>query len=661
MRSLLLLFLLFSVSSIYAAEGDTTIVQAHQKVDMNNFRSYDRMAYFPNDNKTYHKIIMQYTLGCASGGCSDWDYTTRISFKRGIGAYDSTFVGLDTVSKNPLQIDTIWDVVERTEKINLAKVITPYGNSLSNSWEHEFFYDVTDYQSFFKDSLEFQAFYSGYSAGFSVDIKFIMIEGTPPRDLIQLRNVYEGSWQYKDPVVFENTSMPGKSFDIDPNTSQTIFKINPSGHGFVNSLNCAEFCIKDYYVKTDGQTRFTQSMWRDDCGLNPLFPQGGTWLIDRANWCPGTKSIEYTHDLSPFVSNGKINLDVDIEAYTYTVPQGETPATYIVSAQLLEFSAPNHQLDAEIEDILSPSLADEYARMNPICGEAVVRIRNKGAQNLTSCKITYGVLGGQYKVHEWTGNLGFMESTTVSLDMTGNNDWNTYLNKQEFEVKLESPNGNFTDEVPMNNRLTSSFESVPEFPANLKVLLRTNGRGSDSHWKLVDASDNVLYSGDNFNSNTLYEDTLNLNPGCYSFILSDRSKNGLSFFANNDGNGSIQLRNIGGSFFFKTYQPNFGTELRLNFTVGYGISIDENLSSTEVSLFPNPTNNGRGNLEIHKAGNHSLNYSIIQLNGQLIQANTLEFQDHLDLELNLEKYPSGVYFVKLKIDDELLTKKLIVN
>ena len=42
-----------------------------------------------NGTEEYRKIMLHYTMGCASTGCSGWDYTT-ITLRHRTGEYDST-------------------------------------------------------------------------------------------------------------------------------------------------------------------------------------------------------------------------------------------------------------------------------------------------------------------------------------------------------------------------------------------------------------------------------------------------------------------------------------------------------------------------------------------------------------------------------------------
>ena len=233
-------------------------------------------------------------------------------------------------------------------------------------WEHRYVYDVTDYQSILRDSVEIEVHYQGWSSGFSATLDFEMIEGTPARNLIKMQNVYRPrGFSFRNTADVELNHLPAVDIPLEGTTQFAALHVLPSGHGFDNSLNCAEFCKKDYFVKLDGQIRFTQSMWRDDCGLNPVFPQGGTWLYDRANWCPGSKAWTYEHDLSPWISAGQ-TAQIDLDLEPYSVPSGDPQAaSYNWSTILLEFDSYAHQNDVELMEILSPSIHEEYSRMNP--------------------------------------------------------------------------------------------------------------------------------------------------------------------------------------------------------------------------------------------------------------------------------------------------------
>ena len=77
MKKLHLIILLFTFTN-NAFSSDTTIVRIHDHTDMTSYGNYDTSGVLPNDSLTYRKIYLHYTMGCATGGCSDWDYTTQM-------------------------------------------------------------------------------------------------------------------------------------------------------------------------------------------------------------------------------------------------------------------------------------------------------------------------------------------------------------------------------------------------------------------------------------------------------------------------------------------------------------------------------------------------------------------------------------------------------
>ena len=178
-----------------------------------------------------------------------------------------------------------------------------------------------------------------------------------------IQNLWRGSWGYSDGPTFNSTHLLPVDVDLSPNAINSKLRITPSGHGFDNNVNCAEFCIRDYTVDINGAHVFTQAMWRDDCGLNPIYPQGGTWIYDRANWCPGGKAWAYEHELTSYVTPGStVNFDMDIEEYTWT---GNQAPSYIIDAQLVTYGSPNFTHDAAILDIIAPNNHEEHGRRNP--------------------------------------------------------------------------------------------------------------------------------------------------------------------------------------------------------------------------------------------------------------------------------------------------------
>ena len=74
----------------------------------------------------------------------------------------------------------------------------------------------------------------------------------------------------------------------------------PSGHG-----QAGEFTPNiSYTAKVNGNLVGGNPIWKDDCGFNAIWPQGGTWIFDRANWCPG-EAVPILTTKSPPISIAK--------------------------------------------------------------------------------------------------------------------------------------------------------------------------------------------------------------------------------------------------------------------------------------------------------------------------------------------------------------------
>ena len=146
------------------------------------------MAEFPNNDITYRKILMHYDMRCSSSGCSGWDYTTKISLLQPTEDLDEN--------------GSIIYIHDQT----IANVITPYGTYMqgngtegfSPNWVQRYTYDVTDFAPLLKGPVMMRAFYGGWSTGFNFTISFELIDGTPPRNVIDIQNLWSGSNSYAD-------------------------------------------------------------------------------------------------------------------------------------------------------------------------------------------------------------------------------------------------------------------------------------------------------------------------------------------------------------------------------------------------------------------------------------------------------------------------------
>lgn len=468
-----------------------------------------------------------------------------------------------------------FEVVDRYE---LARYITPYGINLSlddDGWT--WVVDVTDYLPLLRDSVELEA--GNWQE--LLDLKFAFIHGTPPRDVKRVDSFWHGT-------IYLNT------FDeqvIDhaftPEAGEEMFRLvtRASGHGFGTGNNCAEFCDNLHTVKVNGNPEWTWEIMRE-CADNALYPQGGTWIYDRAGWCPGALVDTKVFELTPLVNaNEPFNVDYDI---TWD-PDGN----YRMEGQIIAYGPPNMQVDAEIMEILSPSDFKLKSRVNPVCESPEVVLRNNGATPLTSCTFTYGIQGGEVQQYDWAGTLGFLESETVALPFDdpmfheGGND-----EVLTFEVSVSA----FGDEEPGNDLGRSTFRRVPTWAYNdlddnrIVVWTKTNSVPIETTVELTDASGNVVWSRGYNQANATIRDTISINQGCYRFTVHDSGDDGMSFWANNDGSGYVRLKKVASGNFI-VFEPDFGKSISQAFFFQTNVvSVEEPQVPLEGRLraFPNP-------------------------------------------------------------------------
>ena len=623
MKKILLLWsIFFTLSGLQAAEGDTTHLRVHDDVHMDWNGNFDSLATFPDDGKTYRKILMKYTLGCPTNGCSDWDYTTKIRMRE------------------TTPTDTFW--------VELGRLITPYAAGFPDEWEQAHWYDITDYAPILKGDKLLRARYDGWQDGFTVTLDFYFIEGTPPRDPKRVQTLYDGSFQYGRPNNPIESKLTPFNFQLQGDEEQAALHFTPTGHSFGGKENCAEFCQKSYYVKLNGNQVDQQLIWDDNCGNNPLYPQPGTWLYNRANWCPGARGHRYVHNFNTGLVSGQNEIDVDMEPFVFDAshpPAGGTNPNpiYIMYGGLITYGDWNFQNDVELLEILAPNDDFNYNRMNPICANPVVKIRNSGGATLTSATIEYWIEGGNKFTHEWTGSLEPMEEEVVEID-----SWEYFSERtgtaNTFYAKVGEPNG-VADEYDQNNQLSAAFDVPDMIEGEFFVWWKSNAAAAETSWKLEDVSGNIVEQSTAMTPNETRRDTLQLEQGCYTFTLEDSQCDGLSFFANNDGSGYARIHGMDMSILHQ-FNSNFGCKSEFTFTVGFAVGTEEVTPKDIVNIFPNPASN-QLSLEVFREHTTALKAEIFSITGTLMQQEQLGNLNGTSTSIDISNLASGMYLIRL--------------
>ncbi|MCK5050239.1 MAG: hypothetical protein KAS53_00775 [Candidatus Cloacimonetes bacterium] len=493
-KPILFTILLAILLPLCAGIGDTLVVQTFTFDDIEKRRDFFE---FPNDARTWEKIYLYRTLKCDEQTkqdkypCGEWDYSTFTLLYIPVG---------DTV-----------------EVFELENFVTPYGMRLDLNGDcgWTFIYDVTDYASLLRGKVEIS---SGNQQEL-LDMKFIFVEGVPPRNVISIKNLYPwGSYKYGD-IADDNVLQPFELI-LDSKARGYMLRARISGHGHHGPRNCCEWDRKTHTYYANEGVLFRWNIWKN-CGDNPIYPQGGTWQFDRAGWCPGTAVDTYDFELTNKVNPGDtLMFDYGIEMYS---DNGEKGGEFRQCHQLFSYSKPNFNLNAEIYDIIAPSDKDSYSRINPICSNPEIVIRNSGKYPLKTLTIEYGLRTEEKHTYQWYGNLEFLKKENIILP---NINWKS--DDSIFVVEIFNPNGQ-PDEYPNNNIMTSNVVELQILPSHFYLHIKAQGlgRAKDNAYTLSDDVGRILYMKDYFDDNEIYEELIELPAGCYELKITDRKEDGM--------------------------------------------------------------------------------------------------------------------------------------
>ncbi len=654
---LVILLSLFFHTSVLLA-GDTLRVRSHDRVDMTWHGPYDEEVELPDPDRSYKKVVLVATLGCATGGCSDWDYTVQLDFLKPNLPVDSSILRIDTL-EGGVQ-DTIWEVTREDVWIHLGRLITPYGgymrtgsNGYDNNWTRTFELDITDLLPLLEQQTTVRAFYDGWSSGFSITLDFLFIEGRPLRQVVGASQLFYWGQTYHTAAEFNDILTPPVTRLTPAGAETAAIRFVPTGHGFDNDVVCAEFCPRSYTWRVDGATAASGVIWKDDCGMNATFPQGGTWVYNRANWCPGEMVPVHHLGLDDVLRPGALQTyDLDLEAYTWSGPQAPS---YYMAAQIIYYGPYQRRLDAAVEAVLAPNEEETYKRFNPICGQPRIRIRNEATDLIREVVIHYGVAGGSSCTYTWEGNLPAGLSADISLPLL---PWQGVDPAgPRFFAEIVSVNG-VTDEDPANDRREVGFVLPPVVRDQFVLEMRANSRPADFVYSLSTDQGDTLIHRRPATAFGAYRDTLQLAPGCYRFEIRDAGGLGLSDWPTGQGNGIVEFqRRLGSGFVpFITLPRDFGSYYQYEFTVGYSLeeepdkpsctgtsSIDRSgVNSSGITVFPNPASG-----QVHISSDRDIDeVHLLDLMGRTLSAVYPGGQRSATVLLP-EGLPGGIYLLKV--------------
>lgn len=332
-------------------------------------------------------------------------------------------------------------------------------------------------------------------------------------------------------------------------------------------------------------------------------------------------------------------VEVNLSQFSLVAFVAETTQEIVSATQAIpELLGLNNANDAGVAHVLAPDV---------VCGNEVVPsviIRNNGNQLLTSLEIEYDVNGGASATYSWTGEMVPLALETVELPAITF----TQMATNVVTVNLAMPNG-ADDEDPSNNTGTCEFFPPVSTTLNITLELMTDNYGYETSWELMDSEGIVLYSSGSLGNNSLTIDEFEIEPGnCYAFVIYDNYGDGICC---NFGEGYYTLTDSDGTEIYSGggFGASETTEFNAIITDIEGIQ-----KSAGLSVYPNPAHE----LVNIVCSKRIKNVSLTSLTGQLLQQ--IEVNDSY-LQLNTSTLKAGIYFIKIKTEDTIINRRLVIE
>ncbi len=628
----LFVIILFCVMGFSHAQQVEHIVSHNKTLVVTNpkkgVNSYKQWVAFPDKAKSVRRIMLNIKFECPDSlRCGSWDYVDHVRVRQ---KNDST-------------------------TYEIARLLTPYGGFFTQDWSYNWQVDITDFSAILRDTIEVDYIHSGYedpnTKGWKVTVDFKITYGNPVAKPLAIHKLYDGSYKYgyKDNPI-EQSLVP---VTVKPNTKMAFSKIRiyQTGHG-MDPDGCGEFCSKYRDILLDGKLIDRRDIWKT-CGDNALYPQAGTWIFDRANWCPGNIMQPEEHLIRPKANNA-FTIDFNMEPYETEKPS----ASELLSAYVIEYGKIQEKYDVTLIDIIQPTNKNGYDR-NYIEGALpIIKIKNNGSKPLQTVTIHYGFEGETPQIFNWQGgNIPFGQEALITLPKA------MYSKKEatNFVVELTKPNGK-PDAFKYDNVKQTQYQRPDVLPNKIIVNYKTNAKPWENTYSIQDDYGNSVFKKDSLGlmPNTIYRDTVALKAGHYTFKIQDTKGDGLEFWYHADaGRGDIKLLNTQGQL-LKQVGSDFGNQATYNFLIDSELPKKAIVNKPFVTVFPTQT---QDSLSLDYFANHIGNVQVLIVDykdeNKIIEQYSYPHFKNGTLPFSLAHLPKQSYYIKVLINTVLAYKKRI--
>ena len=632
MKSIYLIAVFALILSVNSARSQKHVIPFNRTTIVTDpsdgTNSYFSWGVFPKKDMPVRRILMHVTLGTPDSiSTAHWDYCDHIRIRRAGG-------------KNGKDL-----------KFEIGRMLTPYGSIYSKGWDFTWSVDVTDFSLVLRDSIEIEYEHTGYeptTVGWALTIDFEITAGPPAIKPISIENVWNGQYPYGHPDEPFDKSIKEFTFTKAKDAKLARLRIQHTGHGMDKPNGCSEFCSRWREIYFDGKLVQHKDLWKN-CGDNPLYPQGGTWIFDRALWCPGDLQEPDQIDVKP--KPGENTFKITMEPYTAT---DNIQAYENISSVLIQYSAPVNKNDVAIEEILIPNSDKFYNRLNPACFNPVISIRNLGSKPLKSLLIDYKTEGSMKRTYKWKGNLAFNETAKITIPAK------IFFKKGEnkFLVQVYKPNGQ-KDAWVGDNSLITKFMSPPDMPEDFIIQYKTNNRPEENKIFILNENGDTVYvkGPEGIKPDTVYTDTVHLAPAPYEMYLTDKGGDGLEFWYKVDqGFGNLRIIDMNGKL-IHLFEKDCGDGQKFAFvTTPNYTSLEESIY--DFVIYPKRIKDNKFTLYTYFDKKVDMEMKLLTI-GNVVETHSFKDTKGGKYNFDISHLPKGRYIVEVYVNGKLEYKTRI--
>lgn len=421
-------------------------------------------------------------------------------------------------------------------------------------------FDLTLWQSLLTENTNIIIDYNGEAEDLEAALKFKMEEGQAAVEVLGIYPLWQSSidgFPY-DKNGIDPSLLPSKIMDLPEKTSSAFVSILVSGK---EKTKAKESAARFYFLKVNGTEIAKRSIWRDDCGLNPIFPQHRNWFNEHPNYCPGLRVNPLTHELDQsYIENKKLKIDLRFQKDIY---ENSGVKSYVTSAVLFALAEPSEELNVSISEIIAPNIDLWHHRYNPICGNPIILIQNNGKETVKNITINYGYNYEYDNKYRWKGELGFMEQEIVYLPALNWYFFDKHDEPETFTAHVSNVNGKGKDFI--GGKRTSIMELASVFPYKLDFELQMGENAQYNGLEIFNEDGNAVFVSEEFIDNKEYKFELNLPPGCYEMIFYDTEGDGVKI--KDDKSSFLKIKDNKNGIILKEFNGDFGNEIREQFMI----------------------------------------------------------------------------------------------